>query len=478
MLKHKARSALLWSGAEILLRQGFYIVVTIVLARLLAPEVFGTVALLYLFGGLANVFVDGGFSAALIQRKDITHTDESTVFWFNLLMATVLGLAFCISAPAFARFYGQPVLVPLVMLLALNLFLSALSAIHTTLLTRHLEFRLQMKVSVAAGLVSGVVAITMAWAGYGIWALAAQVLVATSVNTLLLWLLHAWRPARVFSMESVRRLFAFGGYLMIAALMDVFYTRIYSLLIGKMHGVRELGFYNRADGAREMPMGILGSLLVSVAFPVFSAAAGDREQLRQGVRFSIRSMMLLNIPMMLGLMAVSGPLIVGLFGQKWQPAVPILQVMCLASLLWPLLMLNLQVLKAQGHSHLFFRLEVFKKVLGTLFLVAGAFFGVLGIVWSTVLFTLIAFLINAHYTGRFLDYGPRAQIMDCLPVLALAVPMALLVGWLEQIWQPELALLELVVLAGVGAGMFLSMAWLLRLPHLAETIKWFRSRPR
>lgn len=478
MLKHKARSALLWSSADILLRQGFTVVVTMVLARLLAPEVFGTVALLYLFGGLAHVFVDAGFSAALIQRKDITHTDESTVFWFNLLMAILLAMMFCATAPLLARFYGIPVLVPLVLLLALNLFLGALGSIHNTLLSRGLEFRLQMKIGVVAASVSGVTAIVMAWAGYGIWALAAQVLVSSCLTTVLLWLLHRWRPAFVFSMASLRKLFAFGGYLMIAGVMDVLYARIASMIIGKVYGVRDLGFYHRAEGARDMPMVTLDKIIASVAFPVFATAVGDREQLRKGVRFSVRIMMLLNIPMMLGLLVVSGPLVLTLFGEKWQPSVPLLQVMCLASLFWPLQILNLQVLKALGHSHLFFRLEVFKKGLGILFLVAGAFFGMMGIVWSSALFAVVAFGINAWYTGKYLEYGTMAQIRDVLPVLGIALPMALVVGAVEHGWQAGSPLLELLVLVALGAGIFLLLAWLFRLPHLTETLAWLRSRPR
>lgn len=476
MLKQKARLAFLWGGTEILLRQGFTIVVTITLARLLAPEVFGTLALLHLFAGMAFVFVDGGLSAALVQSEKINHTDESTVFWFNLLMAVVLGSVFCAVAPVVAAFYAQPVLATLVMLLALNIVLSALGSIHTALLSRHLEFGVQMKIGVAASVLSGAVAVFMAWAGYGVWALAAQVLVATALSTMLLWGLHAWRPSLAFSMASLRRLFAFGGYVMLAGMLDMLYSRLNSLLVGKVHGVRDLGFYSRAEGARDMPMGAMGNLIASVAFPVFSVAAGDVAGLRKGLRFAVRSMMLLNVPMMLGLYAVTEPLILALFGEAWRPAAPILKVMCLAGLFFPLHLLNVQALKAQGMSSLFFRLEVFSKALGCLFLVVGIFFGVMGIVWSTVAFALVSFVVHAWYTGRILGYGASEQVKDVMPVLLCAVPMTLLVGLLEGGWHSAPALLELFGLVCLGVTIFLLLAWVFRLPHLNETMKWLRLR--
>ena len=247
-LKTKALSATLWSGADILMRQGLQFGISIALARLLSPEEFGTIALLYLFTGIASAFVDSGFSSALIQRQDITHTDESTVFWFNLAIGALVAISLWAAAPLIARFFVLPVLLPLTGLLALNIFLSALGSIHGTLLTKHLNFRVQMKIGAFSSLISGAIAITMAYYGYGVWALAAQTLAATILTTLLLWCLSPWRPALVFSKRSVRELFGFGGYMLASGLLDIIYNRAYTLLIGHFFGVKKLGFYNRADG--------------------------------------------------------------------------------------------------------------------------------------------------------------------------------------------------------------------------------------
>ncbi len=474
-LTHKSLSAVVWSGADIFLRQGLAFVVSIALARLLSPEEFGTIALLYLFTGIASAFVDSGFSAALVQRQDTTSTDESTVFWFNLTMGALVALGLGAAAPWIAGFFQLPILELLTLALALNVFVSALGSIHGTLLTKRLDFRTQMEIGAWSTLLSGTVAILLAWRGFGVWALAAQTLTATTVTTVLLWWLNPWRPRRVFSLDSARRLFGFGGYMLASGLLDIAYNRLYTLLIGKFYGVRELGFYSRADGVKQLPVGVLTGILSRVAFPIFSSAAHDPERLRRGTRLAVRGMMLINVPMMLGLAVVAEPLIATLFGAQWLPAVPILQVLCLAGVFWPLHVINLSVLMAQGHSHLFFRLEVVKKGLGVALLVAGAFYGVMGIAWSQVIFGALAFGINAYYTRRYLGYGPVAQIKDFSPALAVSLPMVGAVYGLGA-WLIVPPALELLAMTVLGAVVFLALAWVSRVSALRDAVALVRNR--
>lgn len=454
MLKQKAITATLWSGADIFLRQGLQFIIAVVLARLLSPEEFGTIALLYLFVGLAGAFVDSGFSAALIQRQDITLTDESTVFWFNLGTGALMSVGLWLLAPWLADFYGMPILVPLTGVLALNLFLSTLGSVHGTLLTKRLDFKTPMKIGAIAIAVSGAVGILMAWQGYGVWALAMQTLASTILTTLLLWVYNTWRPTAVFSLSSAKKLFGFGGYLLMSGLLDIAYSRIYTLLIGKLYGVRELGFYNRADSTKQLPVGVLTGILSRVALPIFSTAAGDKVKLRRGVRHALRGMMLINVPMMLGVMATAEPLVHTLFGEKWLPSVPPLQVLALAGLLWPLHVINLNVLMAQGHSRLFFRLEVVKKLVGSVLLLIGAAYGIMGIAWSQVVFGVIAFGINAHYTRIHLSYSAWQQTMDFLPALAISTVMALLVQSLDSILVLN-STLRLIILIPFGIILFI-----------------------
>lgn len=473
MLKQRALSATLWSAVDVVMRQGVQFGVAIVLARLLSPAEFGTFGLLLLFTGIATVFVDGGFSAALIQRQDVDQTDESTVFWFNLVVGIVVALGLYALAPAIAAFYERPVLVPLLAVMALNVLLGALGAIHGSLLTKQLDFRTQMKVGFVAVVVSGIVSVWMAWNDYGVWALAAQAVVMTGVSTALLWVFSRWRPTREFSRRSVRKLFAFGGYHFASILMDMAYSRLYTVLIGKFHGVRDLGYYTNADTTQQMPSGVLIKVLSRVAFPMFASTSHDKARLRRGMQLGIRGTMLLNVPMMLGMAAVAEPLVKVVFGEQWLPAVPILRVLCLAGVLLPLHVLNLNCLMAQGYSRLMFRLELTKKLVGVVLLGGGACFGVIGIAWAMVAFSVAGLAINAHYTKRFLDYGVVAQVRDFLAILVAGIAMAIVVAVLSDYWTAP-ALQKLIGLVAVGAVVFFAIVLPARLDALHDVVALFR----
>ena len=468
-LRVKSIKAVFWSGADVFIRHGIQFFVTIFLARLLAPEDFGVIAMLYVFIGLASVFIDSGFSSSLIQRQDITDVDESTVFFFNLGMASLMSLMICVSAPWIAAFFGIPILQPLTYVMALNMFIGAFSSIHNTLLTKELDFKIVMKVGGVATLSSGLLAILMAWWDYGVWSLAWQTVLSALISAGLLWRWHPWRPRWVFSLTSLRRLFRFGGYMMLSGLMDAIYTRFYAVLIGKFYSARELGFYTRADTTQQLPVGLLSKVLNRVAFPVFSEAASDSERLARGVRKVLVTIMLLNIPAMLGLSVLAEPIVVTLFGQKWLPSVPFLQVLSLAGVIWPLHVINLNVLMAQGRSDLFFRIEVIKKVVGVLLLVLASMHSVMAIAWMRVLSGLIGFFINAHYSGVLLGYGAWRQLRDILPYACVGTVMAMVVWGGSQMlnWPPAA---ELVALTVMGASLYFVSCHLLRLAAFKEIL--------
>lgn len=466
-LTHQSLSAVFWSGADVFMRQGLQFFVSILLARLLSPDDFGVLAMLYLFTGIAGLFIDSGFSSALVQRQDITPADESTVFFFNLGAGLVVALGLCWAAPWIAAFFEQPVLQGLTYVMALNLFLGAFGAIQNVLLTKTLNFKLLMKIGVVASLLSGVLAVILAWQGFGVWSLALQTLVSTVITVALLWRWHPWRPQWVFSFTALRSLFRFGGFLLLSGLLDTIYTRLYSVIIGKLFSARELGFYTRAASTQQLPVNVLTNVLNRVAFPVFSAAAADKAQLARGVRKALRTIMLFNIPAMLGLMVVAEPLVITLFGEKWLPSVPILQVLCLAGVLWPLHVINLNVLMAQGHSNLFFRIEVLKKIIGVVAIAVASFYGILAIAWSQVVVGVLCFLLNAHYTGVFLGYSAWNQTRDLLPYLAVSVLMTLAV-WPIHLYSVLSPAAQLGLISGVGALVYLLACRLFRLAAFDE----------
>jgi teichuronic acid exporter len=475
MLRHKARSAVIWSGLDIFMRHGMGFVITIILARLLTPEDFGTLALLAIFLGIANLFVDAGFSAALIQKQDVTHLDESTVFWFNVGAALVMALLLFAVSPWIANFFALPVLQLLTMLMACAIFISAIGSIHGTLLAKRLDFKTPMKIGASSTLISGGVAVYMAWADYGVWALAWQAFASTVIGTALLWIFSPWRPLFAFSRESFSRLFAFSGWLFASGLLDTFYRRGYTLLIGKFYGTHDLGIYNRADNTQQLPSGILTGVLSRVAFPLFSSINDDKGRLRRGVRLSVRSGMLITAPSMAGLAVLAEPFIRVVFGEQWLPAAPILQVLCIVGLLWPLQVINLNALQAQGHGGLFFRLEIIKKTTGVLLLGAGVFFGVMGIAWSSVVQSIIALLINGHYTDKYLGYSMREQVRDCLPSLLLSAMMAAAVA-MADIWIKIGGVLELLLLITLGGALYLAGNMFLGVGAFKEAVGFIKGK--
>jgi len=453
-LHRKTTSAAKWSALDVFMRQGVQVVVTIVLARILAPEDFGVIAMLALFIGVAGVFIDSGFSSALIQRQNITHTDESTVFFFNLGMGAVTALLLCAAAPWIAGFFKQPVLQYLTYAMAFNLFVGASGSIHSTLLSKEMNFRTMAKVGVVSSVVAGALAIYLASHGYGVWSLAGHAVASGIITVLLLWLWHPWRPAWTFSFASLRSFFRFGGYTMAATLTDVFSTNLYLIMIGKLYSARDVGFYDRAQRTQQLPITLMMGIINRVAFSTFAMVAEDKARLVRGLRQAQAISMFVNIPVLVGVIILAEPLVLTLFGAQWLPSVPILQVLGLGGLIWPMHVLNLNILTAQGRSDLFFWLTLFKKVFTISLTVAASFYGVMVIAWAQVVISVFAYFVNTHYTRVFLDYGGWKQLGDLAVNFVAVIPMAAAVYFINDMLQ-ALPFVKLIVATIIGGGIYL-----------------------
>ncbi len=472
-LSGKARAATLWSGIDTVFREGLGFVITVVLARILMPEDFGTLALLGLFLAIANVFVNAGFSAALIQMQNSSVVDESTMFWFNICVALAMAIGLWVISPLIAQFFNLDILSPLTKLMALNVVFSSLGTIQSTLLAKRLDFKTPMRIGAIATVVSGAIGISLALSGFGVWSLAWQALASSAVSTSLLWYFSSWRPVYHVSRESFRRMFAFGGWVFASNLLEETYQRGYVLLIGKMYGTYEVGIYRQADNTQLFPVKLVTGILSRVSFPLFSSASHDRHKLKRWVRLSVRSVMLISAPMMVGLGVLAKPIVELVFGPRWLPMVPILQVLCFVGFLWPLHVINLNVLQAQGHSKLDFRLQIVKKVSGILFLTIGCFFGVMGVAWSRVVQSFFALMINGHYSKTMLDYGMYDQIKDYMSSLLLSIAMAVVVVFCDAVIEFE-GIAELSILIFIGASFYLAANILLGVPAFKDVYNFLR----
>lgn len=448
-LRSKALGAAKWSALDVGLRQASQFLVTILLARILTPEDFGVIAILALFTGLAGIFIDAGFSAALIQRQSVSRTDESTVFFFNLVMGAVTALLMCVVSGWIATFFGQAVLQYLTYAMAFNIFLNAFGSIHSALLNKEMDFRTLAKVGAVSSVLSGLVAVYMAVQGYGVWSFAGQAITASILTVLLLWYWHPWRPDWVFSIMSLRSLFRFGGYEMAATLTDVLSNNLYLFLIGKIYSVHEAGLYDRAQRTQQLPVTLMMSMINRVAFSTYASVSAEKERLASGLRQAQALTMFLNLPLLVSVILLAEPLVLTLFGSQWAACVPILQVLGLGGLLWPMHVLNLNVLRAQGRSDMFFRVTLFKKAFAIGLTVAAAFYGVMAVAWAQVAISFFAYFVNTHYTKVLLGYGGWRQMRDLAMNFTSAIPLAGVVYLTMHVMQAS-PLIELVVASLAG----------------------------
>lgn len=466
-MKNKAISATFWSGIDTFARKGIQFGFSLVMARLLTPEDYGVFGVLTVFIAVCAAFIDSGFYKALVQRKEVSTEDLSSVFYFNIGISLLAAVLLCVAAPWIAAFYAMPVLTPLTRLLAANLFLGSFCSIQSVLLTRALDFRRQCMISLAAIVVSGVGAIILAWQGYGVWSLGIQSIVATATTVVLLWGASAWRPWWGFSLASIRSLFGFGGFVLLTTLVDTLFTRLNTLVIGKFYSAQDLGQYSRADGTSILPGDIISGILGRAAFPIFAAAQHDKEMLRAGLRKAITMVMMLNIPIMIGMAVTAKNLVLVLFGPQWLPCVPYLQILSIGGTMVPLHMLNLNVLLAQGHSNLNFRLELIKKSIAVVVLGSTCFISITAIAWGSAFTAIIWFWINAYYSGRLLGYGFMRQTRDLMPYIGVASLMAF-ASYLAIFLPLGNPLLVLTAQVVIGCAVYVTLCALFRLQAFVD----------
>jgi O-antigen/teichoic acid export membrane protein len=469
MSREKAARAGVWSAADIVLRQGVQFVISVVLARLLSPADFGLMVLLAFFTSLSIVFVQGGLSLALIQRQVTSHEEESAVFWCNLGASVIFGLILIAIGPLIARFYGYPLLQPLMFVAAAQVVLSALGAVHTALLTRALRFDQLTLSGVVSSVISGGLGVAAALNGYGVWALAIQLIATQLVSSATLWWISAWRPSLRFSFAAIRDLYGFGFYVSLSSTLEVLTTNGFNLVIGKLYGVNDLGFLSRAAGVQSLPGGIMSTILARTALPLFAARQSDPVGLKRGFAMTVSLAMLVSVPMMAGLAALSDPIIEALFGAKWLPAAPLLTILAAGGVLLPLHVLNLNLLLSQGHSKAFFRLEIQKKAVGIAMLAVGCFYGVIGVCIATSLFGVVALIINARPTARSISYGVVEQLWDLRGIAAATAVMLVLVLGLKQLLQLS-AIPEIAVLSSVGAAAYCAFGFIFRISHFTDAL--------
>ena len=422
-----------WRFAERCGAQGVTFIVSIVLARLLDPSVYGTVALVTIFTTILQVFVDSGMGNALIQKKDADDLDFSSVFYFNMAVCSVLYLLIFLAAPLIAYFYEMPELTPVIRVLSLIILISGVKNIQQAYVSRHMLFKCFFFSTLGGTIGAAVVGIVMAYNGFGVWALVAQMLFNAAVDTTILWITVKWRPKKMFSLSRLKGLFSYGWKLLISALIDTIYTDLRQLVIGKIYSKEELAHYNQGDKFPKLIVTNINSSIDSVLFPTMSKAQDDVSLVKSMTRRSIKTSTYIMMPLMVGLAVCAGPIVSLVLTDKWLPCVPFLRIFCFSYAFYPIHTANLNAIKAMGRSDLFLKLEIAKKTVGIIALLSTMWISPLAMAYSMLVTSVLNQIINSLPNRKLMNYSYLEQLRDMFPQICLSLFMGAVVFSIQYI---------------------------------------------
>lgn len=473
-MKNKVVKGLFWKLMENGGSQGVQFVIAILLARLLTPAEYGIVSIIMIFIVIANVVVQNGFSTALVQKRQADRVDFSSVCYFDLAVALVMYGLLYLAAPSIAGFYGIEELTAIVRVLSIVLFPGAVISVQTAYVSRNLEFKGLFLSTLAASLISGVISITMAYRGWGVWAMVGQQIAYYVSLMTVLFFTVTWKPELCFALDRIRGMFAFGWKLLCASLLDTVFNNLYGLLIGKIYNEELLGSYNRGEQFPKLIATNLGAAIQAVLLPAFSANQDDVGLVRQMMRRAIQLSSFAVLPMLLGLFAVADTLVLALLGERWLVCVPFLRIMCISYCFWPIHITNLQAINAVGRSDVFLKLEIVKKALSLLALVVGMQFSVTVMVGLKAFQDFLCTFINAAPNKKLLGYSILHQWMDVMPSALLSAVMCAVVWYVGVLLPGMNPWVKLLVQIISGMGTYGLLAWGFRMEsfrYLLDMIK-------
>ena len=471
-------SSLFWKFFERCGTQLIQFVLAIVLARVLAPNDFGLVALVMVFIAIANVFVQSGLNTAINQKKDADDLDFSSVFIASLGIAAILYVALFFCSPVIANFYNNETLVPVIRVLSLTLFLGAINSVQLAYISRNMMFKKLFYRSLGAMIPSGILGIFFAMTGFGVWALVIQQLSNILLAIVIMWFTVPWRPRFHFSLSRIKRLFSFGWKLLCSALLETGYNNLTGLIIGKFFSPSSLAFFNRGEHFPSFLVNNINNSIQTVMLPSLAVHQDDRPQMKRLMRRAIKTSSFIIIPLMVGLAVLAQPIVLLLLGEKWLPCVPFVQIYCFIYMFYPIHTSNLSAINAMGRSDIFLKLEILKKIVGLSLLFAGLFYfnSPLGIAYGAGISTLFGAFFNAFPNKKLMDYGYFEQLRDIAPSFLIAIPMALGIKALEFLHLSTLPNLCLQTICGIL--FYFGLAKALKLEsfnYLINTAKEFKN---
>lgn len=415
-INNQAVKSVIWSAVERFSVQAIQFILTIILARLISPAEFGLIAMLGIFMQIAQSFVDSGFSNALVQKKNRSEIDFSTVFYFNCAISIVAYMTLYISAPYIAQFYNEPILTDVCKWIGLNLIIQGITVVQVAKLTINLNFKTQAKASLVAITISGGLGVFFAYNGYGVWALVIQSLFNAVINTLLLFIYTKWKPTFEFSWPSLKSMFAFGSKLLFSGLLHTIYTNMYSLIIGKKYNAIDVGYYNQSNQIARFPSVSLMAIITRALYPIQCENQDNYQLLQQSFIKYLKMSCFLVFTVMSGIAALSEPLVIFLLTEKWIPIAPILSILCVGYMFTSVIVLNNQILNVRGRSDLYLKVEIIKKVVGVIILIVTVPLGLTTICLGILLYNICDMLLVIYYSKKIIHIGYIQQVKAVTPI--------------------------------------------------------------
>lgn len=456
----------IWKFAERCGSQAISFIVSIILARLLMPSDYGTVALVMVFLNILQVFADSGFGVALIQKKDADNVDFSSVFYINVAIGCLLYAIMWGMAPLIASFYQMPDLVALVRVMSLVLLINSLRNVQQAYVSKHMIFKRFFYATLGASIVSAVVGISMAYLGFGVWALVAQQLTNNAIGTAILWFTVKWRPKLICSLERLKGLFSFGWKMLSSALLDTGYQQLWQLIIGKLYSPADLAFFNQGQKFPNLIVTNINASIDSILLPTMASEQDHRERVRDMTRRAIKTSIFIMAPMMMVLAFSSTNVVTLVLTEKWLPCVPFLCIFCINYMFWPVHTANLNAINALGRSDIFLKLEIIKKVVGISVLLFTMQYSVMAMAYGMLLTGVLSQIINSWPNRKLLGYGYLHQLRDLLPSIALAVVSGAVTYGIGMMQLPIHLALVIALQVIVGAVTYLALSYLFRVDSL------------
>jgi len=471
-LRNKTKIGLVWNLTERFSSIGVQFLFGIILARLLSPEDYGVLAMPLVFLGIAQVFIDCGFSTALIRKPELTEEDTSTAFFFNVGVGACCYMTLFFTSPLIAFFFNTPILSNVLKFTALATFFNPLCMVQQVILSREVDFKTQTVISLTSTLVSGIIGLSMAYSGYGIWSLVFQQVGSCIIRTILFWIIVKWRPAIVWSSQSFYYLWGFGSKILVSGILNTIYLNINLIVIGKIYNANDLGNYTRAQQLANLPSSSITDSLFRVTLPVMSSIQNDKERLSDVFRKMIRLSAFCMFPIMLGLAAVADSFVRIVLTDKWEDCIILIQLLCFSLMWYPIHALNLTILTAKGRSDTTLKLEIIKKIINIIILCFTIPMGIVWIVAGGILSNVSGLVVNTYYTKKQLDIGLLRQMRDLLPIFFTTFIM-----WLSIIlYNSVIANIYLRLFGGIFVGV-VSYLFLARSFHKLELNLLFELLP-